>query len=523
MRSVDGGVEDKPYVFNKVRVGSSTIRDDVFADIVAMARKSLGRRKYGRCDVERAIEDNDVRLLREISNMYFDRSGIYSRLCRYMAFLFRYDWYLTPIAQKATQSSSQKIVNDWYAASRLLENSRLKQAFGEIALKVIRNGCYYGYMVEQDSACFLQELPVNYCRARYEYNGKPAVEFNIKYFDENFADAGYRLKVLKLFPKEFQRAYVAYKEGTLVRDFTGDEDGWFLPDVNLTVKFNLSGEDTPLFVSVIPHIIDLEDAQDLDKKKQAQQLLRLLVQRIPRDKNDVMLFDIDSEVPDIHQAAVNMLRDTIGINVLTTPLDVEVEDMSDNSNVSSVDQLDKVERTVYNEAGVSQMQFNTSGNLALEKSIANDEATMTDLLYQFEGFGQMIIRKYNKRPNKVYYQFQLLPTTVYNYKDLSKQYKEQTMLGFSKMLPQVALGQSQTSVMSTAVFENKLLKLDELFVAPQMSSTISGKSGSGSTDKSGSSAAQTTEAAGGSEEMGRPELDDDKKSDKTLANEASKG
>ena len=119
-----------------------------------------------------------------------------------------------------------------------------------------------------------------------------------------------------------------------------------MPDVEKTVKFNLSNEDTPLFVSVIPHIMDLEDAQDLDKQKQAQQLLRLLVQHIPRDKNDVMLFDIDSEVPEIHQAAVNMLRDTIGINVLTTPLDVEVEDMSDNSNVSSVDQLDKVERTV---------------------------------------------------------------------------------------------------------------------------------------------------------------------------------
>lgn len=520
MRTVDGEIEDKAYVFNKVKVGSSTIRNDVFADIAAMARKTPGRRKYCRRDVERAIEDNDVRFLREISNVYFDRSGIYSRLCRYMAYLYRYDWYLTPITQKTNPSSPQKIVSDWYAASRVLENSRLKQNFGEIALKVIRNGCYYGYAVEQENSCFLQELPVNYCRARYEYNGKPAVEFNIRYFDDNFADAGYRIKVLKLFPKEFQRAYVAYKEGTLVRDFVGDEDGWFLPDVEKTVKFNLSNEDTPLFVSVIPHIMDLEDAQDLDKQKQAQQLLRLLVQHIPRDKNDVMLFDIDSEVPEIHQAAVNMLRDTIGINVLTTPLDVEVEDMSDNSNVSSVDQLDKVERTVYNEAGVSQMQFNTSGNLALEKSIANDEATMSDLLYQFESFGQMIIRKYNKYPKKVYYQFQLLPTTVYNYKDLSKQYKEQTMLGFSKLLPQVALGQFQTSVISTAVFENNLLNLDELFVAPQMSSTMSGNQSSNGS--SGGSSA-TAKAASDSDNMGRPELEDDQKSDKTLANEAAKG
>ena len=36
------------------------------------------------------------------------------------------------------------------------------------------------------------------------------------------------------------------------------------------------------------------------------------------------------------------------------------------------DELAKVERAVFNEAGVSQMQFNTDGNIALEKSILND-------------------------------------------------------------------------------------------------------------------------------------------------------
>ena len=94
------------------------------------------------------------------------------------------------------------------------------------------------------------------------------------------------------------------------------------------------------------------------------------------------------------------------------------------------------------------------------------------------------------------------------------------MLGFSKLLPQVALGQSQTSVISTAVFENNLLNLDELFVAPQMSSTMSGNQSSNGS--SGGSSA-TAKAASDSDNMGRPELEDDQKSDKTLANEAAKG
>jgi hypothetical protein len=168
-----------------------------------------------------------------------------------------------------------------------------------------------------------------------------------------------------------------------------------------------------------------------------------------------------------------------------------------------------MERSVFNAAGVSQNQFNTDGNIALEKSIANDEATMFSLILQFEEYANSLLAPYNKNPKRLAYKVQILPTTVYNYKDLSKQYKEQTMLGFSKLLPQVALGQSQSTVMATAYFENQLMRLDELFIPPQMSSTTSGKESS--SEKSGT---QISDGNSG----GRPELPDDEKSTKTIQN-----
>src|SRR5699024_1907119 len=134
--------------------------------------------------------------------------------------------------------------------------------------------------------------------------------------------------------------------------------------------------------------------------------------------------------------------------------DVDVADMSDNSNVSATDELEKVERTVYNEAGVSQRQFNTDGNITLEKSILNDEASMYNLLVQFESFLNILIEQYNKSPKKYYFRVQILTTTIYNYQDMAKLYKEQTQLGYSKMLPQIALGQSQSSILANAYFEN---------------------------------------------------------------------
>ena len=38
-----------------------------------------------------------------------------------------------------------------------------------------------------------------------------------------------------------------------------------LLDVNSTVKFNLSETDVPIFTAVIPALMDLDEAQDLDE------------------------------------------------------------------------------------------------------------------------------------------------------------------------------------------------------------------------------------------------------------------
>ena len=514
-RLVSESVENRVTMnFNKIRVGNKTYANDVTANIDALLNRKDTSIKRDR--VMRALSDNDLKELRNYSNYYYENNGIYSRLCRYMAYLFRYDWVVTPV-QYDDKVKPEKIKEGWFKASILLDNSKLKKNFGEIALKVIKDGCYYGYKLEQNSQVLLQDLPMDYCRSRYEVNGVPVIEFNVKYFDDAFKDTQYRMRVLKMFPKEFQKGYIAFKNGTLPKDFQGDENGWVPLEAGKGVKFNLSHSDRPLFVSLIPALLDLEDAQGLDKKKMEQQILKIIIQKMPIDKNGDLIFDVD-EAQQLHQNAVSMLGNAVGVDVLTTFADVDVADLADKGNVSSVDQLEKVERTVYNEAGVSQMQFNTDGNIALEKSILNDEATMTNLLLQFEEYGQGLLAPYNKNPKKLKYLFSMLPTTIYNYRELSKVYKEQTMIGFSKLLPQVALGQSQSMVMATAYFENEVMELDELFIPPQLSSTMSSNSAGGS---SGGAANQKKLPTG--DPGGRPEKPDDEKATKTIQNKESQG
>ena len=46
------------------------------------------------------------------------------------------------------------------------------------------------------------------------------------------------------------------------------------------------------------------------------------------------------------------------------------------------------------------MQFNTDGNIALEKSILNDEATIYNMLLQFEEFLNELLEPYNTNVKK---------------------------------------------------------------------------------------------------------------------------
>ena len=489
--------------FSKIKVGLKTL-DDAVLELGDYKRLDT---RYGSKDaVMRAIYECDYATMKEVSNFYYKTSGIYSRLCRYMAYLFRYDWMITPFIN-SDSVKDDKVLNEFHKALLFLDNFEVKKVLGEIALKVIRNGCYYGYLIPTVDRVNIQELPLEYCRVRYEVNGRPAVEFNMKFFDAEFRDTTQRMKILNLFPKEFKKGYVLYKEGKLKAEYPGDTSGWYLLDINSTIKFNMNGEDYPAFISVIPAIIDLDNAQALDRKKMQQKLLKIIIQKMPLDKNGDLIFDVD-EAQALHNNAVRMLSKAIGIDVLTTFADVDVADMADKNTTTTVDELSKVERTIYNEAGVSQMQFNTDGNIALEKSILNDEAAMYTLMTQFESFLNLLIKPFNKNPKKIQFKVELLPTTIYNYKELAKLYKEQMQVGFSKMLPQIALGQSQSSILATAYFENDILDLINVFIPPLMSSTMNAE-------------VLDRNKNGEEKKVGRKEKADDEKSEKTIANRES--
>lgn len=496
-----------PMDYSKIQIGKRTLQDAIL-DLGYL--KKINSKLGNKYIVLKALWEKDLPTLREVSNYFYRTNGIYSRVVNSYATLFRYDWFVAPEVYDE-KMDEEKILENLTKILNFLDNSEIPSTCADIALEAIINGAYYGYLADDAKRITLQQLPINYCRSRYKINGKAVIEFDMRFFDKEFKDPAYRLKVLDLFPSEFKKGYVLYKQGKLPIEEGTDRIGyWYVLEPGRAIKFSFNNGDMPLFASAIPSIIDLDAAQDLDRRKQMQQLLKILIQKLPMDKNGDLIFDID-EAKDIHDNAVAMTSNAIGVDVLTTFADIQVENLADKNTTATTDDLAKMERTVYNALGVSKNLFNTDGNLSLEKSILNDEGIFRPLLLQFESFFNKIVKVLSNKPKKYIFKFYMLGTTQYNYKEMSKLYKEQTQIGNPKLLPQIALGQSQSSLLNTLHFENEVLHLSSLMVPPMQSSGMNAEGlqmlGRGNS---------------GNGKIGRPEKEDDQKSEKTIMNEESK-
>lgn len=498
--------EEAERAYARLKVGMRTLDDAI---INLSAYKKLNTSLFDKNSILIAIANQDYDNLRNLSSQFYELSNMYKRFCEYLAQIFRYDWYITPYIKK--KANQNKVLTQFGRILEYFDNSEIKRLFNNIALQVIKNGSYYGILVDLNNKFTIQELPPNYCRSRFMNGSNPVIELNMKFFDSYFSNPQQRIRVIQLFPKDIQKAYILYKEGKLHSDNPSDGNGWYVIDPAVGIKFNLNGSDCPPFVGTIPSIIDLDEAQALDRKKVMQQLLKIIIQKLPLDKNGELIFDVE-EGRDIHNTAVSMLKRAVGVDVLTTFADVQVADMADKNSSTTTDDLARVERTVFNNTGSSRNLFNTEGNIALEKSILNDEAVMKDLLYQFESLLNRVASKFNN--NNCNFKASILETTIYNYKDLSKMYKEQTQIGYSKILPQVALGHSQSSIIAAASFENTVLHLSDIMIPPMMSSTMSNKSNENAKQQGVQEEEQSA---------GRPEKDNEEKSEKTIANREAMG
>ena len=86
-------MEYVPIDFAKIRIGVKSVSDAILklGDFY-----KINPQLADKAQVLRAIYNCDFEKMRDISNYFYKISGIYQRLCRYMAYMYRYDWLVTP-------------------------------------------------------------------------------------------------------------------------------------------------------------------------------------------------------------------------------------------------------------------------------------------------------------------------------------------------------------------------------------------------------------------------------------------
>ena len=79
--------------YSKIKVGVKAL-EDAKINLGAYTKSTVPRNYTNKGLVIQAMANRDYETLREISNHFYRISGIYRRICDYVATMYRYDWYV---------------------------------------------------------------------------------------------------------------------------------------------------------------------------------------------------------------------------------------------------------------------------------------------------------------------------------------------------------------------------------------------------------------------------------------------
>ena len=465
--------------------------------MIAKNESSYNLTRYGRNRHERVkeytleeikdiIDSGSVDAQIILSRNYFERGGFYWRLLMHYATLLKYTGLLIPNPSFGKNLSESYITKKYHSAVSFIDKANLPDLFTHIGTKVLRDGSYYGVIQEvTDKSISILDLPIFYCRSRFkDKEGNDIIEFNVTYFD-TIHDGEYRKKALAAYPANVVNWYKRWKARKV-------KSPWCYISTSVGICMSLIDE-RPVFLNIIAAELEYEDAKDINKERDLEEIRKILVQHIPHLTDGGLLFEPDEAV-EMHKGAVDMMKKNENLSVLTTYADVDAI-VSKTANDNSLNSVDKALTNIYAEAGSSSQLFGTDSNLSLATSITNDMALMMVLARKMARLITSIINEKYGNAN-ISFTYKILPVSFYNQKEYVEETLKLANSGYSFLLPALAMDLSQRELSNVKDLENDVLKLKEKLLPLSTSYTETGN-------------------------VGRPAKDAQDKSAKTVANEES--
>ena len=443
-------------------------------------------KEYTLEEIKNIIDSGSVDAQIILSRNYFERGGFYWRLLMHYATLLKYTGLLIPNPSFGKNLSESYITKKYHSAVSFIDKANLPDLFTHIATKVLRDGSYYGVIQEvTDKSISILDLPIFYCRSRFkDKEGNDIIEFNVTYFD-TIRDGEYRKKALAAYPKDVVNWYKRYKARKV-------KSPWCYISTSVGICMSLIDE-RPVFLNIIAAELEYDEAKDINKERDLEEIRKVLIQHIPHLTDGGLLFEPE-EALEMHRGAVDMMKKNENLSVLTTYADVDAI-VSKTANDNALNSVDKALTNIYAEAGSSSQLFGTDSNLSLSTSITNDMALMMVLARKLENFVTSILNEKYGNTN-ITFTYKILPVSFYNQKEYVEETLKLANSGYSFLLPALAMDLSQRELSSIKDLENDVLKLKEKLLPLSTSYTETGN-------------------------VGRPAKDAQDKSAKTVANEES--
>lgn len=321
--------------------------------------------------------------IRNLSRFLATLSFPLRRLINYLASLPDFSVYkVIPNISMLEEPDADSILKDYEEVCRYIRAMDLELDLFKMLVIAWREDCAYFYPIEDDDGnTLLFPLDAQYCKiSGVGYNGLYHVAYDFSFF--NGSNSFY----LDIWPAEFKKKYNTYQKDSTQR--------WQQLDDARCFKINLDQPElvmSPL-ASLFESIIDLIDLQSLTSVKDALEIYKLLVMRIPMlnsNNPDDMALSL-TLAKNFYNKAVELLPEEIGCILSPMPVDSV---SFDKSATSESDAIADAYSNLMSNAGVSQIMDSSrlTGQSAVKASM------MCDVMFATKGIIQQINAFVNER------------------------------------------------------------------------------------------------------------------------------
>lgn len=399
--------------------------------------------------------------LRNLSKFLYTLSFPLRRIVNYFASLPDFSMYKINLDFSLVEDNDEeKLLKDYDDACRYVRKMNLEINMLKLLIIGWREGIVYFQPYQgKDGTLLLMPLDSQYCRiSSVGYNNLYHVAYDFSFF--NGSNSFY----LDIWDKEYKKKFDAYGKDTSLR--------WQELDTARAFKIDISDQDLiiPVFAGLFEPLIDLIDLQSLIAVKDALEIYKLLVMRIPMlnsSNPDDMALSLEL-ARKFYNKAMEDLPEEIGL--ILSPMQIDSISFDKNAT-SDTNAIADSYANIMEQTGISQI-FD-SNRLTGAKSVTM--SMLSDALMATKGIMQQVEAFVNERIQMEYANsaayIKFIDVVTYTKEERIKEIKEAASLGLPVKQEYMALlGYSPLESIAADWLEDKLGLSVTKFVHPLISS-----------------------------------------------------